>query len=337
MEESNIENLSIYWQGGEVLTLPPEWLLHAHDLIRGTAATRKKQTFNYLQSNLISYGKKWNRVISEMFGNSVGTSMDYPNLYRRLRRGGPEEYDRIWRRKVREAKDAGIEIGVIAIPNEQTVKFGAERFHAHFANELAITDLQINTPFPGGDSNSVKTGFPLENDQLGRFFADLATIWIQQDTQENPRIEPFNKLMDCFTNGNKDLVCIWRENCANEFICVDPRGHVAQCDCWVASYPEFRFGNIFENGSLTEMLEKSEARQNLLARPGWLVGHEDCLECEYLGFCHGGCPVRAYTVYGGIRKKDPYCGLYKQLFRVIDTNLQRRISKTIEDGLRSKS
>jgi sulfatase maturation enzyme AslB (radical SAM superfamily) len=45
-----------------------------------------------------------------------------------------------------------------------------------------------------------------------------------------------------------------------------------------------------------------------------LIRQEDCIDCDYLGICHGGCPVRAYTVSGDILAKDPYCMLYRRLF-----------------------
>lgn len=318
MEENHLEVLSIYWQGGEVLTLPPEWFQKAHDLIRETAAVRKKSIFNFLQSNLIGYSKRWNRVISEMFGNSVGSSMDYPNLYRKLKHGGPNEYDRIWVRKLHEAREAGIEVGVIAIPNDLTVELGAERFYSYFSDELGISSFQINTPFPGGSPNKVKQGFPLENVGLHRFFVDLAKIWIDRGLQSGVRIGPINQLIDYFIYGNKNLLCIWRDNCTNEFVCIDPHGNVAQCDCWVTGYPGFWFGNILGPNSLTEILEKSDARRSLRSRPGLLIRKEDCMECDYLSICHGGCPVRAYTVYGDILQKDPYCELYRKLFRAME-------------------
>ena len=86
----------------------------------------------------------------------------------------------------------------------------------------------------------------------------------------------------------------------------------------MTSYPEFRFGNIFEPGSLSDLLRKSPARRALQSRPGELIRREDCLECGYLAICHGGCPVRAFTVHGDLFRKDPYCELYRRLFRVME-------------------
>jgi len=318
MALNHFDTLSIYWQGGEVMLMPPMWFERAHEIIQEIAASRNRQVNNYIQSNMIAYSRKWNRVLAEMFGNSVGTSMDFPNLHRKIKGGSPQAYARIWSRNVREAKDAGIEVGVISIPNEQTLEMGAERFYSHFVKELEITDFQINTPFPGGAQNAVKTGFPLETHRLSRFLVDLANVWMAQGLRHGVRVGPFNQLLDYFVDGKQGLLCIWRENCANEFVCIDPQGHVAQCDCWVTGYPESWFGNIFDAGSLTDLLRDSKARRRLQARPGELILKEDCLDCVYLAICHGGCPVRAYTVHGDLFRKDPYCKLYKSLFQQME-------------------
>ena len=334
MEENHLGTLSIYWQGGEVMTLPPEWFEEANAIIQRIAEKRKSRVLHYLQSNMLAYTEKWNGVLSEMFGSSVGTSMDYPNLHRRFKGGGPRQYERIWTRNIRMAREAGIQVGVIAIPNEKTLELGAEPFYSYFVDELAIPDFQINTPFPGGSHNDVKMGFPLETLRLSQFYRDLADIWVERGSQDGVRVGPFSKLVDYFVTGNKDLLCIWRDNCVNEFVCIDPRGNVAQCDCWVTSYPEFRFGNILEVNSLSALLRESTARRNMQARPGRLIQEEDCLECEYLSICHGGCPVRTYTVHGDLFRKDPYCELYRRLFQDMEekaAELSRKASSTNKD------
>jgi uncharacterized protein len=313
-ESEHIGTLSIYWQGGEVMTLPPAWFEHAHDITLKNAEGTGKQIVNYIQSNMIGYTRQWNRVIAEMFDNSMGTSMDFPNLHRRLAGSGPEEYERLWIRNVNEAREAGIKVGFIAIPNQGTLEMGAERFYSRIVDELGFGEFQINTPFPGGSSNRVKDGYPLDSDRLADFLLDLAAVWMARGRDSGVRIGPMDRLMKYLLHGNKDLLCIWRDNCVNEFVCIDPQGHVSQCDCWAASYPEFRFGNIFDGNSLAEILRSSAARRRLLDRPGVLILQEDCIECDYLGICHGGCPVRAYTVSGDILAKDPYCMLYRRLF-----------------------
>jgi uncharacterized protein len=318
MDEDGIQNLTIYWQGGEVMMLPPEWYEQAHEVIQEAAIAKDKQIDNALQTNLIGYNKNWNRILEQMFGNNLGSSLDYPNLHRKLAGGTPHEFTAIWRRNLQVAKEAGIDIGVISIPNPETFKLGAERFYAYFVDDLGITDFQINTPFPGGPTTEAKKTYPLETEELTQFLLNLADIWLESGYGNGIRTGPFDELVRYFIEGNARLPCIWRDNCVNEFICIDPNGFVAQCDCWVASYPEFRFGNIFSLNSFGELLKNSEARQRLQSRPRFLIQQEDCLECEYLALCHGGCPIRAYSTTGSLFAKDPYCQTYKSLFSYME-------------------
>jgi radical SAM protein with 4Fe4S-binding SPASM domain len=314
MVRCDIGALTLYWQGGEVMTMPPSWFEQAHELIGNAARARGRRVRHSLQSNLIGYGRQWNRVIAEMFGNSVGTSMDYPNLHRKRFGRGPEDYTRLWYRNVLLAREAGIDVSVIAVPNQGTLQVGAERFYSYFVDELDIPNFQVNTPFPGGEENDVKKSLPLDLDELSRFFIDLTDVWIERGYHQGVRVGPIDELIRQFTSGDGCLPCIWQANCADEFVSIDARGYVAQCDCWVTSYPEYFFGNIFECDSFTDLLKNSGARKQFLARPSVTI-QKDCLECDYLSVCHGGCPIRTYTFGGSLFEKDPYCRLYKALFR----------------------
>jgi len=325
MDASGMGSLTIHWQGGEAMLLPPSWYEQAHALIQSAAAERGKQVEHGLQTNLLSYSPKWNTVIARMFGNSISTSVDYPNLHRKVLGRGPQDYNAIWARKARQAREAGIDVKVISVPNQATLEIGARSFYQHMVGELGVTDFQINTPFPGGEANDVKQRMPLDVAELARFHVELADVWFEQGYREGVRIGPFDELLNLFTHRDACLPCIWGQNCADEFISIDARGFVAQCDCWVTSYPEYYFGNIFESASLTELLRDSKARRQFHERPSRLVEH-DCVECEYLSICHGGCPVRAYTVHGTLFEKDPYCELYLALFRHMEKAATRLVN-----------
>jgi radical SAM protein with 4Fe4S-binding SPASM domain len=318
MVEKSLVSLTIYWQGGEAMLLPPSWYEQAQELIQREAEARGKQVFHSLQSNMLAYSARWNPVIARMFGNSVGTSLDYPNRYRKLLGQTPDSYNEIWGRRVREARAAGIEVQVIAVPNQATLDLGADRFYAHFVDELGITDFQVNTPFPGGESNIAKQQLPVaEVEKLSRFYLDLAEVWLERGHNRGVRVGPFDALLRQFSHEPATLPCIWGENCVNALVSIDPRGQVAQCDCWVTSYPDYHYGNIFECDNFGELLKTSPARQQFNQRPVHLI-QRDCLNCDYLALCHGGCPVRTYTVYGSLFEKDPYCELYKILFGRIE-------------------
>jgi uncharacterized protein len=340
LEHENIEVCEIYWQGGEAMIMGPDWFADAGNLMGRAAAERGRKFVHYLQTNLISYSPSWNRVIHGMFNGSVGTSMDYPNVHRQLFKGGPEAYTKVWTKRLYEAREAGIKIGVIAVLHQASLEAGAERFYRYFTEDLGLNDFQVNTPFAGGPAKNVDGGFQLDSGELARFLSELFDVWILDGYSAGVSLGPFDALIDHFIGRPARLPCIWKENCSNQFISVDARGTVAQCDCWVTSYPEYFFGNLFREPDLTRMLKTSRARQDFVDRPKHLIEHEDCLACRYLSICHGGCPVRTYSAKGTLLAKDPYCEVYKVVFARAEAHgqeiLRRRsasIGKSFATGL----
>jgi uncharacterized protein len=323
LEHENIEVCESYWQGGEAMIMGPEWFAEAEHLMGRAAAERGRKFVHYLQTNLISYSPSWNRVIHGMFNGSVGTSMDYPNVHRKLFKGGPEAYTKLWTKRLHEARAAGIKIGVIAVLHQASLEAGAERFYRYFTEELGLDDFQVNTPFPGGPAKDVEGGFQLDNGELARFLGELFDLWIQKGYSAGVSLGPFDALIDHFIGRPARLPCIWKENCSNQFISMDARGTVAQCDCWVTSYPDYFFGNMFREPDLTRMLQNSRARREFVDRPKHLMEHEDCLACRYLSICHGGCPVRTYSAKGTLLAKDPYCEVYKVVFARAEAHGQK--------------
>ena len=314
LEHEGIRECEIYWQGGEAMIMGPAWFASAGELMDSAAAQRGRRFVHYLQTNLIGYSDAWNSVIRTMFQGSLGTSMDYPNRHRKLFKGGAEAYTRLWTRKLKEAQAAEIKVGVIAVLHQGSLEAGPERFYRYFAEELGLENFQVNTPFPGGPAAEVEGAFQLEINELANFLCGLFDTWMERGYHSGVSLGPFDALIDHFTGQPARLPCIWKENCSNQFISVDSKGTVAQCDCWVTSYPESFFGNIFREPDLTRMLRDSPARRQFVERPKHLVQHEDCLSCRYLSICHGGCPVRTYSALGTMMAKDPYCEVYKAVF-----------------------
>ena len=328
MEARGTAQAELYWQGGEAMLLGPAWFEHAFATMGRAAAERGLAFRHSLQTNLIGYGPRWNAVLRAMFGGSVGTSMDFPNRHRRLKNGSTERYTEVWLRSLRQAREAGLDVGVIAVLHAGSVEAGARDFLSFYTREAGIDDLQVNLPFPGGPGQG---GDTLAPEPLTRFLLELLDAWLDASFDGGFRLGPFDALLDACSGRPARLPCIWQPNCANEFAAIDARGAVALCDCWVTSYPEHAFGNVFRTTSLSEMLGASSERQSFLDRPRHLVDHEDCGGCPHLSLCHGGCPVRTFAASGTILAKDPYCEVYKALF----TRCRERAAATV--GRRSPS
>ncbi len=311
MDTTATGEAEIYWQGGEALLLGPAWFQSAYESMEAAATARGRRFHHYLQSNLIGYGPRWNQVIRTMFDGAVGTSMDVPNDHRRLRNGSTARYTEAWLEAVARARDAGLKVSVIAVVHPGSLAAGAEAFLAFFTDRAGIDDLQINLPFPGGPGHGADT---LDPSALAGFLVDLLDAWMAHHFARGLRLAPFVELVGHYMGRPSRLPCVWQPNCATGFITIDARGEVALCDCWVASYPKHRFGNVFGGSSLSELLRGSPARRRLLDRPARLMEIEDCGSCRHLSLCHGGCPVRAFAAKGTIEAKDPYCDVYKTVF-----------------------
>lgn len=325
LEHEGIEECEIYWQGGEAMIMGPAWFSEVGRTMDAAAAERGRRFTHYLQTNLIGYSPAWNDVLRDMFGGSLGTSMDYPNLHRKLFKGGAENYTTTWTKRLREAQAAGLEVGVIAVLHQGSLDAGAEAFYRYYTEELGLTSFQVNTPFPGGPAKAVEAEFDLDKEALAEFLGELFDLWMERGYANGVALGPFDALIHHFTGEPARLPCIWKENCSNQFISVDSKGTVAQCDCWVTSYPESFFGNVFKEPNLTTLLRESPARRAFVERPKHLVEHEDCLQCRYLSICHGGCPVRTYSALGTMLAKDPYCEVYKAVFARAESHGRNRL------------
>ena len=324
MEREGIEECEIYWQGGEAMIMGPDWFRDAGEIMHDAAGKKGKHFTHYLQTNLIGYSPAWNEVIFELFDGSLGTSMDYPNLHRKLFSGSAEKFTKNWTARLDEARAVGIQVGVIAVLHQGSIEVGAEAFYRYYVDELGLDDFQVNTPFPGGPANETGDEFQLDSGALSGFLGELFDVWVDRGLDEGIALGPFDALIDHFSGRPARLPCIWKENCSNQFISVDSKGTVAQCDCWVTSYPDYFFGNIFREPDLTRMLSDSPARKKFVERPGKLVEDEDCLSCRHLSICHGGCPVRTFAALGTINSKDPYCEVYKTIFDRAETVGRKR-------------
>ena len=99
----------------------------------------------------------------------------------------------------------------------------------------------------------------LDTNGLSKFVVDLAHIWAERGFRGGVKLGPFDQLLNHFIGDAASLPCIWQQNCADEFVSIDARGYVAQCDCWVTSYPDYWFGNIFAESTTMEQIAASAA------------------------------------------------------------------------------
>lgn len=86
---------------------------------------------------------------------------------------------------------------------------------------------------------------------------------------------------------------------------IGPNGDIFPCSSFTRK--EFKLGNIFTN-KLTEVLKKFHIPS--------IEEIPFCRECDVRYWCKGSCRARTYYDKHTLYAKNPYCGLFKKLYRV---------------------
>lgn len=304
--EKGTRFINIYFQGGEAMELPPEWYSEVIDF--GSRVLGRGASWHF-QTNLIGYNSDWGDLLKKYFKGNAGSSLDWPNLYRQSGPYKGEDFNKIWKEKFDMAKEDGIGVGAISLPNKESIRRGPEAF-LNYYKEMGLNSIQLNYLFSG-----VRRVDDLpEPSELGRF---VVAVMEMAKAINGFEVAPYSKLLNCFSGrGFKHDFCIHSPSCSLNFISVRPNGMASLCDCWVAYSPDNRryFGN-FITDSIDDILNHPN-RINFMERAFKVVSRE-CKGCEYLPFCHGGCPVRAFKNKGNMFVKDFYCDAYKIVFEYI--------------------
>lgn len=326
----NIGKINFYWQGGEVFTLDPSWFEEMHEEVMRIFAKGSIRIRHRLQSNLISYTSKWKPVIENIFENSIGSSLDYPSLHRGFSTVKGDVFNLIWLKFCNRARADGIDVSVISVLNNSSLKIPPKDFLEFYGTRMGISNMQLNFPFDLNSHYNTDDSVFIEPSALGKFLVELFDAWIDDSSQwyRQLHINPFRELLDVFSFAPRpsQCNCIWSGNCAATFFSIGPDSSVGLCDCWVTSLPEFSFGNM-QSQTLDE-ISRSSVRTEFINRINSILDSE-CADCPFFSICFGGCIIRTYGRFGTIKTKDPYCEAYKALF----TRIQRYVrSVTVTGG-----
>jgi uncharacterized protein len=327
-----VRRVDVYWQGGEVMVLSPEWCRSAARSINSLMRAHHLKVQHFLQTNLMDYSPDWDSVLWEFFDGMLGSSLDYPNVHRRFKNLVGDAYNRHWIDRFREASRRGMNLTVISVPNEATLTISPQDFYRYYTEEVGLKNIQINMPFASGPAANMRRELLLDPVALGDFLAGLLEIHFSRD--DRVILDPFQGIVDRITRGEAaaKVPCFFCPNCVNSFFCVGPSGEIGQCDAWVGSYPHLNFGNLLESDDLGPLLA-SPARKELASRPAHLLTDSECLACKYFSLCNGGCPVRTKSGKGTPNSRDPYCETYKRVFACIAEHVHsNRKLWSVHDG-----
>jgi uncharacterized protein len=304
---------TVWWQGGEVLTLDPEWVRGAVACFAEAFAPNPSCSIRHrVQTNLVAHTGAWNDLIRDVFGGFVSTSLDFPNTSRHPPGLPAGDFESWWCAKHRELAAADIAVGVIALVGSDTLSVSPEAFLDYYYRTIGVPQIQVGLPFPSFHRPGPPAGLdPGRFDEVATFLVGLYRAWKAHHRHHHRGLLPFSRLEQRLQVPQMALPCVWETDCSTEIVSVGVDGTVGACDCWVMNEPGACYGNV-RDGGFVALLQGSKRRE-FAARPTELSAGI-CRDCRHWDWCHGGCPMHALAWLGSARARDPYCRVYRAIF-----------------------
>jgi len=172
-----------------------------------------------------------------------------------------------------------------------------------------VKSQRFATP-PGPESLTVSPNlcdFSVSAEAFGDFITRIYSVWKAEDSQKIS-VQLFDTIQRQLA-GQPCSLCTMDMLCGHS-VSLDFDGKVYSCDRY--QFSEYLLGNILES-PLSEILERNRnfGMYKTFSLP------EECLHCEYVRLCAGGCPKdRLLHTFDG-KLKNILCKGYKQIFRLI--------------------
>ena len=313
------ERCEFGWQGGEPTLAGLDFFKKAIELQK-QYATDDQTVTNALQTNATLLDDEWCEFLAEN-NFLVGVSLDGPpqwhDTFRRDRANNPT-FHRAWG-GLELLRKHGAEFNVLVTLNSVNAPHAGD-IYRYFTNR-GIKYVQF-IPILERVRDDVPTDFSCTGEQFGRFMLDVFDIWASRDVgQVSERL--IDSVLHTIVFG-KASTCCYAERCANAHI-VEWNGDVYVCDHFV--YKEWCIGNLMDRPLIElvqdPLLEKFARLKTELPSV--------CRDCEYLGFCHGGCPKHHRPIGTSPDRHNHFCEGLKLFFSEALPEL-RRMAEYVRQG-----
>lgn len=297
--------ITMNYLGGEVLTLKTsdfrEAVLYARDAFRQAGAIFR----DGMQSNLIASKTKIEQF-RDLFGPNIGTSVDNFSGKRKIG-DSPERYNKLMNANI---------INVFSAHPPATFVLDDDSVH-HLTKEYELSqlkkyDLTIRPIIKCG--SNVDTGISNTNSQ------EMVKLFKEWHLKGTTRVEPFYNMMmkkislALYGDNNSFLGCHFQSNCIQNNVNIDPDGDIYLCN-EMADGGNFLLGNTLTGSFSEDNFEKLNNRQ-------WMLPF-DCVTCEHIQSCRGGCMNSALENENSLYGKDALCGVWKEIFSFIDLKIDQ--------------
>ncbi|MEK4513309.1 SPASM domain-containing protein [Paenibacillus sp. FSL K6-2524] len=260
---------------------------------------------NSLQTNGTLITKEWAAFFKKnefLIGVSLdGTQQIHDS--RRVYSNGTGSFNQVMRGIQHEQQ---VEFNILTVVHEGNVDKAAEmlNFYAehgfNYIQFIPCMDFRAQQP-------DKPPQFLITSKQYGQFLCDVFDIWFNDG---NPVISErfFDNLFRLHV-GYPAESCIHRDSCPKTLI-LEQNGDAYPCDFFMNS--NYKLGNVGTD-SLDDILSNPQYDQFLRLKP---TLPDSCQSCQYLKFCHGGCPRnRRWSAGDGGVLPDVFCESYKMIYQ----------------------
>ncbi len=296
--------INFAWQGGEPTMLGIEFFRKAVALQKKYARPGMHIS-NALQTNTTLINDEWAAFLKEnnfLVGVSIDGPEDLHNRYRKDRHG-KGSFDKVMQ-GIEALRRHGTEFNTLTVvqrsnsEHPQRVYRFLREIGSEFMQFIPIVEVQ------GPNRVSERSVRPKT---WGHFLNGALDEWRQQDIGRI-YVQHF-ELMIGLMMGLPASLCVHGRTCGRS-VAIEHNGNLYSCDHFV--FPENFLGNVMET-DLTTMIDGPKqtkfGNDKFDALPG------TCKRCEFLGFCHGGCPShRNMTSPDGEPGWNYLCEGYKLFF-----------------------
>ena len=296
------------WHGGEPLLAGRGFFRRAVKLQRMHADGRT--IVNNVQTNGTLIDEAWAELFARE-GFVVGISCDGPHRAHdayRCDAGGAGSLERVLAGVAACAK-AGVRVdGLCAV---HCANVHAPRALYEFLRGLfpLVQFLPVCDVVTASGSAHL-TDASVDPDEYGSFLCEMYDAWSEDRPEARPVISIFEAI-GRMRNGAPAGICEFEPTCGHAG-CVETDGSVYACDRLVDE--RHLLGNVLHE-DLAVLMERN--RPFGIAKLTGLA--PECLSCECLRLCFGGCPTKRFAQASSGVPINVLCAAYRQLFTHIST------------------
>lgn len=318
IESQTTPNVLFLWHGGETMMRPLSFYQKALQLQKKHA--RGRTIDNVFQTNGTLLTDDWCRFFKEnhwLVGVSIDGPKEFHDAYRKNRLGQPS-FDQVMR-GIDLLNKHGVMWNAMAVVNDLNIKHPKEFYR--FFKSIGCRYIQF-TPIverlaEHEDGRHLATPdqkdcslahFSVTPEDWGDFLCTIFDEWVRNDVGQY-FIQIFDATLANWVGVDPGL-CTMARSCGHAGV-MEFNGDLYSCDHFV--FPEYKLGNIRQN-TLLEMMYSERQIEFGRMKQGSLPGQ--CLRCEYLFACNGGCPKDRFAqTEDGEQNLNYLCKGYHQYFK----------------------